>query len=86
MVQGARGFLEMTELDAVAIQQRVPLRSGVQQPATMVYNVGLNLLIGKTLPARLTGCYYPRAFRSWKEIVETLVSNFPKLLSGPKSR
>jgi hypothetical protein len=47
----------MTELDTVAIRQRVPSWSGVQQPATMFYDEGLYLLIGKTLPARLTGYY-----------------------------
>jgi hypothetical protein len=44
-LHGARGSLDMTELDTVAIEQLEPLMSGVQQPATMVYNEELYLLI-----------------------------------------
>jgi hypothetical protein len=44
-MRGTRGSLDMTELDTVAIQQLVPLMSGVQQPAIMIYNEGLYLLI-----------------------------------------
>ena len=47
----------MTKLDTVAIQQRVSLMSGVQQPATMVNDETLYPLICQMLPARLTGCY-----------------------------
>jgi hypothetical protein len=47
MIRGARGSLEMTELDSVTIRQRVPTRSGVQQPTTMVYNEGLYFLVSK---------------------------------------
>jgi hypothetical protein len=45
MIRGVRGSLDMTELDTVTIRQLVHLMSGVQQPATMVYNEGLYLLI-----------------------------------------
>jgi hypothetical protein len=78
MVLGARGSLEMTELDTVAIRQRVHLWSGVQQPATMFYNEGLYLLIGKTLPARLTGFYsslIPGSFGHGKRLLSSLNTN-----------
>ena len=45
IVRGAQGFLDMIELDTVAIRQLIPPMSGVQQPDTMVYNEGLYLLI-----------------------------------------
>jgi hypothetical protein len=77
----------MTELDTVVIRQRVPLKSGVQQPDTMFYNDDLYLLKGKTLPARLTGCYssiIPGPFGHGKRLLSTL-SKIPKLLSDPRS-
>jgi hypothetical protein len=63
----------MTELDTVTTLQLVPLRQGVQQPSTVIYNEALHLLIGKKnacTPDRLLFQHYTRVFRSWKEIAE----------------